>query len=132
MTALISFLTAFVVALGNTAQDESQSIVEALRPSERTVWDDLADCESGDWVNGGESFIEGSARWHMRPGELHSHIFEGGLQFHPDTWDWLRPDDFPDNAADASKEQQIYVAERVLEIQGWAAWPVCSRKLGLR
>jgi hypothetical protein len=32
----------------------------------------------------------------------------------------------------ASKGEQIRVAERVLAKQGWKAWPSCSRKLGLR
>jgi hypothetical protein len=31
-----------------------------------------------------------------------------------------------------SRSQQIKVAERVLQKQGWKAWPVCSRKLGYR
>ena len=32
----------------------------------------------------------------------------------------------------ASRTEQIAVAERVLDAQGWKAWPACSRKLGLR
>ena len=98
----------------------------------RTVWDDLADCESGDWVNGGEYFVEDSARWDMQPHTLHSYIFEGGLQFHPQTWDAYKPDNYPEAAWQASRGQQIIVAERVLEDQGWGAWPVCSRMIGLR
>ena len=35
-------------------------------------------------------------------------------------------------AHQASREEQIVVAERVLAQQGWGAWPACSRKLGLR
>ncbi|NIB31899.1 transglycosylase family protein [Pseudonocardia sp. MCCB 268] len=31
----------------------------------------------------------------------------------------------------ASKEQQIAVAEKVQDEQGWKAWPSCSKKLGL-
>ena len=33
-------------------------------------------------------------------------------------------------AHNASREQQIVVAERVLAKQGWGAWPACSRKAG--
>lgn len=58
--------------------------------------------------------------------------YEGGLQFHPRTWSAYRPGDFPPRAHMATREQQILVAERVLAEQGWAAWPTCSRKLGLR
>lgn len=104
---------------------------------ERSVWDRLAECESGNWVDGGASFVKGSARWYWgRPGTevppWGTRIHHGGLQFHPDTWMWLAPEGFPEYAYDATREQQIAVAERVLETQGWRAWPVCSRKLGLR
>lgn len=96
-----------------------------------TVWDRLADCESGDWDRHGAP-VPGTARWDLRPGE---HIFEGGLQFHPDTWDAFAPgvlDAAPAAAYEASRTEQIAVAEAVLDAQGWGAWPVCSRKLGLR
>lgn len=92
----------------------------------RTVWDDLADCEAGEWTADG-GFVEGSANWSATAG-----LFEGGLQFHPGTWDGFRDADMPAAAYDASRAQQIQVAERVLDAQGWKAWPVCSRKLGLR
>lgn len=102
-----------------------------------TVWDRLAECESGNWINSGAAFEEGSARWDWaKPGTevppWGTTIHHGGLQFHPDTWDWLAPDGYPQHAYDATREQQIVVAERVLEAQGWQAWPVCSRKLNLR
>ena len=32
----------------------------------------------------------------------------------------------------ATKAQQIEIAEKVLAVQGWGAWPACSSKLGLR
>ena len=32
----------------------------------------------------------------------------------------------------ASREEQIAVAERTLAAQGWNAWPACSRKMGVR
>lgn len=92
----------------------------------RSVWDQLADCESGDWTGEG-GFVTASANWSSTAG-----LFEGGLQFHPDTWDGYRDASMPGAAYDASREQQIAVAERVLDAQGWKAWPVCSRKLGLR
>ena len=93
---------------------------------QRSVWDQLADCESGSWTGDG-GFVEGSATWTSTKG-----LFEGGLQFHPDTWDGYRDPGMPGAAYEASREQQIAVAERVLDAQGWGAWPVCSRKLGLR
>lgn len=103
----------------------------------RGVWDDLADCESGNWIDGGRSFETGSARWDwaapwMEVPSWGTTVHHGGLQFHPDTWDWLKPEGFPERAYEATREQQIEVAEAVLEAQGWRAWPVCSQKLGLR
>lgn len=32
----------------------------------------------------------------------------------------------------ASREQQIAVAQKVQAAQGWGAWPACTSKLGLR
>lgn len=92
----------------------------------RTVWDALADCESGDWLGDGQ-FVTASADWTSTVG-----YFEGGLQFDPRTWDHFRDADMPAAAYEATREQQIAVGERVLAAQGWQAWPVCSRKLGLR
>jgi resuscitation-promoting factor RpfB len=78
------------------------------------VWDRLARCESG-------------GNWAHRGGRYH-----GGLQFHPDTWNRHKPSGYPAYAYEATREQQIAVGERVRRTQGWAAWPACSRKLGLR
>lgn len=111
-----------------------ESIEEAAHeprpaPPARSVWDDLADCESGLWGPDGVP-QPGTARWSY--GLTETGLFEGGLQFHPPTWDEFRDPGMPDHAGAATREQQIVVAERVLDAQGWKAWPVCSRKLGLR
>lgn len=76
-----------------------------------STWDQLAQCESGgDW-----SIDTGNG-------------YSGGLQFHPQTW---QAHGGSGHAADASREQQIAVAENVLDNQGWGAWPACSQSLGL-
>ncbi|MFT5222369.1 MAG: hypothetical protein ACI867_000668 [Glaciecola sp.] len=98
---------------------------EAITAARREIWNVLADCESGDWVRGVPK--PGSHRWDSTAG-----YFEGGLQFAPPTWDGFRDPDMPASAYDATPVQQIVVAERVLERQGWKAWPVCSRKVGYR
>jgi len=79
------------------------------------VWDRIAECESGQsWsYNGGSGY-------------------DGGLQFLPATWRAYGGQEFADFAPQASREQQITVANRVLEDVGWRAWPTCSRRLGLR
>lgn len=106
-------------------EPEPEPEPEPAEPA-RSVWDRLADCESGEWTGSG-GFVEGSATWTATAG-----LFEGGLQFHPDTWDGFKDPGMPGAAYEASRAQQIAVAERVLDAQGWKAWPVCSRKLGLR
>jgi murein DD-endopeptidase MepM/ murein hydrolase activator NlpD len=79
-----------------------------------TVWDTLAECES-------------SGDWHANTG-----IYDGGVQFHPDTWRRYGGTAFAPFAYLATREQQITIARRVLAVEGWQAWPACSLKLGLR
>lgn len=76
------------------------------------TWDKLAQCES-------------SGKWNTNTGNG----YHGGLQFTPSTW---KAYGGTGSAQNASREQQIAVAERVLKGQGWGAWPACSRKMGLR
>jgi murein DD-endopeptidase MepM/ murein hydrolase activator NlpD len=79
------------------------------------IWDALSLCEAGGrWAYDGSSG------------------FDGGLQFHPATWSAYRLPAYPQFAWQATRTQQIAVARRVLAEQGWEAWPVCSRRLGLR
>ena len=75
-----------------------------------TDWDALARCESGgDWgINTGNGF-------------------GGGLQFTDSTWKAFGGSGQPE---DASREQQIAVAEKVKASQGMNAWPTCSKKTG--
>ncbi|GFG76172.1 transglycosylase family protein [Mycobacterium botniense] len=69
-------------------------------------WDAVAQCESG----GNWSANTGNGRY-------------GGLQFKQSTWEANGGVGSP---ADASREQQIAVAERVLATQGPEAWPKCG------
>ena len=79
------------------------------------AWDKLAECESG-------------GNWSINTGNGYS----GGLQFHPQTWRGFGGGEFAAAAHQASRAEQIVVAERVLAKQGWNAWPACSKKMGLR
>jgi hypothetical protein len=80
-----------------------------------SVWDRLAWCEaSGNWAtNTGNSY-------------------SGGLQFLHSTWVSYGGREFAAHAHQATREQQIVIAERILASVGWRAWPACTRKLGLR
>jgi LysM repeat protein len=84
----------------------------AAAPAGGGVWDRLAQCESG-------------GNWGTSTGNGYS----GGLQFAPGTW---RANGGTGSAHNASRAEQIRVAERVRASQGWGAWPACSAKLGLR
>jgi resuscitation-promoting factor RpfA len=97
---------------GTVALGVPLAIAGTANAAPATVWDRLAQCEStGNWkINSGNGFF-------------------GGLQFTMSTWRGFGGQGTPDQA---SREQQIAVAERVLAGQGWKAWPVCSSKLGLR
>lgn len=75
-----------------------------------STWDKLAECESG-------------GNWSIDTGNGYS----GGLQFSPSTWEAYGGSG---KASDASRGEQIAVAERVLEGQGWGAWPSCSKQIG--
>lgn len=79
-----------------------------------SVWDKVAKCESsGNWSYNGSSG------------------FDGGLQFLDSTWDAYKPNGYPASANQATKAQQIVVAEKVLASQGASAWPKCSVVAGL-
>ena len=78
-----------------------------------TVWDTIAACES-------------SGNWHDNTGNGYS----GGLQFSPSTWLDYGGGQFAAYAWQASREQQIVVAERIHAAQGsYRAWPVCGARV---
>lgn len=120
-----------VTAVGRE-RERGPSIDELTEDWEVDVadWKQLADCESGDWDADGDP-EPGSARWSYGLTFDHGDIFQGGLNFHPDTWESFRDPDMPGHAGRADRWQEIEVAERVLDEQGWNAWPVCSQKLDL-
>ncbi len=71
-------------------------------------WDAVAQCESG-------------GNWSINTGNG----YYGGLQFSPSTWS---SNGGSGSAANASREEQIRVAENVLQSQGIGAWPSCGPK----
>ncbi|WP_395294605.1 transglycosylase family protein [Kitasatospora hibisci] len=79
-----------------------------------STWDAVAQCESG-------------GNWSINTGNG----FYGGLQFTSSTWKAYGGTAYAPQANQASKGQQIAVAEKVLASQGPGAWPVCSKRAGL-
>jgi len=76
-------------------------------------WDAIAQCES-------------SGNWHINTGNG----YYGGLQFSASTWKASGGSKYASTANQASRAEQIAVAERVLDSQGIGAWPVCGKKAG--
>lgn len=100
---------------------QPQNIVPAASGG---IWDALAACETGRG---------GPAEWDYGIGHRWgSQLYDGGLQFHPDTWTGAGGTEFAPRAYLATREEQIVVGKRVQASHGWGAWPACSKKLGLR
>lgn len=80
-----------------------------------SVWDALAQCESG-------------GNWSINTGNG----FYGGIQFMHQTWVNMGGRQYAEYPHQASREQQIEVATRLQAQYGWGQWPACTSKLGLR
>ncbi|MCX5406800.1 LysM peptidoglycan-binding domain-containing protein [Streptomyces sp. NBC_00335] len=72
-------------------------------------WDRVASCESG-------------GNWSINTGNG----YYGGLQFSSSTWAAYGGKAYASQANQASKSQQIAIAEKVLKGQGKGAWPSCG------
>jgi LysM repeat protein len=97
------------VALVGAVVSAPLTIAAATTANATTVnWDAVAQCEStGNWsINTGNGFY-------------------GGLQFTLSTWHANGGSGMPN---EASRTEQIRVAENVLATQGIGAWPVCGKK----
>jgi murein DD-endopeptidase MepM/ murein hydrolase activator NlpD len=86
----------------------------AAQAADLDTWNKVAACES-------------SSRWHVNTGNG----YYGGLQFAQSTWEAYGGPRYAARADLATKDQQIAVAEKVLDGQGPGAWPVCSARAGL-
>ena len=98
-----------VIAVGTKEKPEEPA---ANFATGGTVWDALAQCESGgNWaINTGNGYY-------------------GGLQFNVGTWQAYGGTGLP---SQASRETQIAIATKVRDASGgYGAWPACAAKLGL-
>ncbi|MGW4705448.1 LysM peptidoglycan-binding domain-containing protein [Streptomyces sp. NPDC004285] len=84
-------------------------------------------CARDQWPWGCVAECESSGNWKTNTGNG----FYGGLQFWHPTWIEYGGLKFARRADLATRQQQITVAEDVLRVQGWGAWPVCSKRYGL-
>ncbi|MFI9152738.1 transglycosylase family protein [Streptomyces sp. NPDC053367] len=79
-----------------------------------TTWDRVAECETG-------------GAWSAYDGYGHF----GGLRLTQTDWETYGGLDYAPSPEQASRQQQIAVAERVLADQGVTAWPTCGPLSGL-
>jgi hypothetical protein len=94
------------------AKAEEEARIQAAQNERDAIWDRLAQCESG-------------GNWSINTGNG----YYGGLQFSLQSWRGVGGSGYPHHH---TRTEQIYRAERLLAIQGWGAWPACTRKLGYR
>lgn len=80
------------------------------------IWDKIVQCEA-------------TGNWNIASGNG----YFGGLQFDKKTWDANGGSQFAPYPHQATREQQIQVAEKVRDGRGgsYGAWPGCAKKLGL-
>lgn len=71
---------------------------------------------------------ESNMRWDINSGNG----YYGGLQFRLSSWRAAGGLQYAPRPHLASAAQQMLTAEILLSMQGWQAWPTCSRKVGLR
>jgi hypothetical protein len=110
MLAAALVVTAAPVAVGVATAAPSDAATLAQ-------WDRLAQCESGQ-------------RWHINTGNG----YYGGLQISGSTWRAYGGPRISGNRlpSRATRLEQIKVAEKIKNGQGWGAWGTCSYRAGLR
>jgi hypothetical protein len=79
------------------------------------TWKRLAKCESG-------------GRWHVSTGNG----YYGGLQISGGTWRAYGGKKYASLPHRAKVTEQVRIAKRIKNGQGWGAWPSCSRRIGAR
>ncbi|MFI1419436.1 transglycosylase family protein [Streptomyces sp. NPDC020731] len=107
---------ALLVAAGVTGSAIAIPLLGAGSASaaDGATWDRVAECESG-------------GSWSQNTGNG----YYGGLQLTQDDWENYGGLDYATSADQASRGQQIAVAERILAQQGVGAWRTCGLTAGL-
>ncbi|MFJ9706122.1 transglycosylase family protein [Streptomyces sp. NPDC101234] len=107
---------ALLVAAGVTGSAIAIPLLGAAsaHAADGTTWDKVANCESG-------------GSWSMDTGNG----YYGGLQMSQDDWDKYGGTDYAATPDQASRSQQIAVAEKILAEQGTKPWRTCALLAGL-
>lgn len=107
---------ALLVAAGVTGSAIAIPLLGAAsaNAADGTTWDKVAECESG----GSWSADNGNG-------------YYGGLQISQDDWDKYGGAQYADTADQASRSQQISIAEKILADRGTTPWAMCALTAGL-
>lgn len=107
---------ALLVAAGVTGSAIAIPLLgaSAANAADGTTWDKVAECESG-------------GSWSAATGNG----YYGGLQMSQDDWDKYGGLDYASSPDQASRSQQIAVAEKILADQGTKPWATCALLSGL-
>lgn len=96
----------------SSSSSNGSGLLKDIPKSKIAQFDKLAQCES-------------SGNWSIDVG-----LFEGGVQFLNSTWLAYGGGEFAPHANEATREEQIYVANKLQKVTGWKSWPGCSAKYG--
>ncbi|MBY8844559.1 transglycosylase family protein [Streptomyces sp. SP2-10] len=107
---------ALLVAAGVTGSAIAIPLLGAAsaNAADGTTWDKVAECESG-------------GSWSADTGNG----YYGGLQISQDDWGRYGGTQYADSADQASRQQQISVAEKILADRGTTPWATCALLSGL-
>ncbi|MFC8566813.1 transglycosylase family protein [Streptomyces sp. NPDC057245] len=107
---------ALVVAAGVTGSAIAIPLLGATgaHAADASTWDRIAECETG-------------GAWSQNTGNGYS----GGLQLSQDAWEQYGGLEYASSPDQASRSQQIKIAEKLHADQGIAAWPTCGLLAGL-
>ncbi|MEU2052073.1 transglycosylase family protein [Streptomyces bungoensis] len=107
---------ALLVAAGVTGSAIAIPLLGAAsaNAADGTTWDRVAECESG-------------GSWSADTGNG----YYGGLQISQDDWDKYGGAQYADTADQASRSQQISIAEKILADRGTTPWATCALTAGL-
>ncbi|MGW2746184.1 transglycosylase family protein [Streptomyces sp. NPDC001450] len=107
---------ALLVAAGVTGSAIAIPLLGAAsaNAADGTTWDKVAECESG-------------GSWSADTGNG----YYGGLQISQDDWDKYGGAAYASSADQASRSQQIAVAEKILADQGTTPWATCALLAGM-
>ncbi|MFI8827943.1 transglycosylase family protein [Streptomyces sp. NPDC053431] len=119
--------TAGAVVLAAALLPQGLAAAAAAAPGAPAAPTPVEACVKDQWPWGCVAACESGGDWRADTGNG----FYGGLQFWPATWDEFGGRRYARRADLATRAQQIKVAENVLRVQGWSAWPACSRRYGL-